>query len=196
MRPWRTVFAAGLLCGIAGGSLAAAVSTDTVPEAATKARQEAEQLDKMPPVRPAPAGPVDHSGRKESGRASFYARRFTRRRMADGHRMNPNASIAASRTLPLGSVVKVTNLGNGKTATVKIEDHGPFAKDRVVDLSPRVARQLDLTHQGVTAVELRPVTVPLPDGGVKLGAGAADESPEAVDQAVEETKQLTEPASR
>jgi rare lipoprotein A len=76
---------------------------------------------------------------------------------------------------------------------VTIEDHGPFAKDRVVDLAPAVADQLDLTHRGVTAVEIRPVTVPLPDGGVKLGAGAADATPEAVHQAVEVTKQLTEP---
>ena len=65
--------------------------------------------------------------------------------------MNPNASIAASKTLPLGSVVKVTNLGNGKTATVKIEDRGPFVKGRVVDLSPKVAGRLDLKHQGVAA---------------------------------------------
>ena len=48
--------------------------------------------------------------------------------------MNPNSNVAASKTLPLGSVAKVTNLENGKTATVRIEDRGPYVNGRVVDL--------------------------------------------------------------
>ena len=63
--------------------------------------------------------------------------------------MNPNSDIAASKTLPLGSVAKVTNLDNGKTATVKIEDRGPYVNGRVVDLAPKVADQLDLKQKGV-----------------------------------------------
>jgi rare lipoprotein A len=155
------------------------------------AKQEAEKLDRLPPVMPAPAGHVDHSGRREKGRASYYAHRFADRKMADGRRMNPNSNVAASKTLPLGSVAKVTNLDNGKTATVKIEDRGPYVHGRVVDLSPKVADQLDLKEKGVAPVVVKPVTLPQPDGSVTLGAGAADSSPQEVQQAVRTTKQLT-----
>jgi rare lipoprotein A len=157
------------------------------------AKQEAERLNNLPPVPAAPAGHIDQSGRKEKGRASFYSHRFTDRKMADGHRMNPNSNVAASKNLPLGSVAKVTNLENGKTATVKIEDRGPYVNGRVVDLAPKVADQLELKEKGVAPVEVKPITVPQPDGGVKLGAGAAGASPEEVSEAVETTKQLTAP---
>jgi rare lipoprotein A len=107
--------------------------------------------------------------------------------------MNPNSNVAASKNLPLGSVAKVTNLENGKTATVKIEDRGPYVNGRVVDLAPKVADQLDLKGKGVAPVEVKPITLPQPDGTVKLGAGAAEASPEEVSEAVEVTKQLTAP---
>jgi len=105
--------------------------------------------------------------------------------------MNPNANVAASKNLPLGSVAKVTNLDNGKTATVKIEDRGPYVTGRVVDVSPKVADQLEIKDKGVTNVEVKPITLPQPDGGVKLGSGAAEASPQEVHQAVEQTKELT-----
>ena len=105
--------------------------------------------------------------------------------------MNPNANVAASKTLPLGSVVKVTNLQNGKTATVKIEDRGPYVGGRVVDLAPKAADQIDLTEKGVAPVEVKPITLPQPGGEVGLGAGAAEASPQEVNQAIEATKRLT-----
>ena len=109
--------------------------------------------------------------------------------------MNPNANIAASKTLPLGTVAKVTNLDNGKTATVKIEDRGPYVNGRVVDLAPKVANDLDMTHKGVAPVIVKPVTLPQPDGQVKLGAGAADASPREVREAIRMTQELTAPAN-
>jgi rare lipoprotein A len=111
--------------------------------------------------------------------------------MADGRRMNPNSNVAASKNLPLGSVAKVVNLDNGKTATVKIEDRGPYVSGRVVDLAPKVANQLDLKEKGVVPVEVKPITLPQADGGVRLGAGAAESSPQEVAQAVRTTKELT-----
>jgi len=105
--------------------------------------------------------------------------------------MNPESNVAASKTLPLGTTAKVTNLSNGKSATVKVEDRGPYVKGRVVDVSPKVAEQLDLKHKGVAPVEVKPITVPQPDGAVKLGAGAADATPQEIQQAKEVTKQLT-----
>jgi rare lipoprotein A len=186
MSIWRAAIAAGWLCGLANPALAAPLPAD-----APGAKQEAERLNKLPALAPATAGHIDHSGRKQAGRASFYSHHFANHKMADGHRMNPNTDVAASKTLPLGSVAKVTNLQNGKTATVKIEDRGPYVGGRVVDLTPKVADQLDLTGRGVAPVEVKPITLPQRDGEVKLGAGAAEASPQEVHQAIEATKQLT-----
>jgi rare lipoprotein A len=109
--------------------------------------------------------------------------------------MDPQDNIAASKTLPLGSTAKVTNLETGKSETVKIQDRGPFVDGRVVDVSPRVAERLEMKEQGVSPVEVKPITVPQKDGGVKLGAGAAKASPQEVRQATETTKALAPRAS-
>jgi rare lipoprotein A len=117
---------------------------------------------------------IDHSGRKQVGKASFYARKFAHRKMADGARMNPRENIAASKTLPLGTVAKVTNLHTGKSTVVTIHDRGPYVRGRIVDLSPAAAEKIGLTaEQGVAPVEVAPIEVPLPDGSVKTGEGAA-----------------------
>lgn len=177
---------AGLLAG-AGAALAVEPASSNSPTA----RQEAAALDHLPPVPPAPPGHIDRSGRKQAGHASYYANRFANRKMANGRPMNPESNIAASKTLPLGSVAKVTNLDNGKSATVKIEDRGPYVDGRVVDLAPKVARDLDMQKAGVVPVEVKPISIPKPDGEVALGAGAAEVSPGKVDEAVQTTKELT-----
>jgi len=118
---------------------------------------------------------LDRSGRRRIGKASFYAHMFAGRKMANGNKMDPQNSNAASRTLPLGTTAKVTNLKTGKSAVVKIEDRGPYVEGRIVDLSPATAREIGITpREGVTKVEVTPITVPLADGSIKLGA-AADE---------------------
>ncbi len=185
MTGWRAITLAGLICGPTALAMGAAPPPDS-PEA----KQEALHLDQMPAVTPHGKARVDASGRKEKGRASFYAPHFANRKMANGRRMDPNSDVAASKTLPLGSVAKVTNLDNGKSATVRIEDRGPFVDGRVVDLAPKVANQLDITKKGVAPVEVKPITVPQPEGGVKLGAGGADASPGEIRQATEVSKQL------
>ena len=149
--------------------------------------QEAEELAELPPMKP--GGRIDHSGRKQEGKASYYAKYFTNRRMADGQKFNPNTDVAASKTLPLGTTARVTNLQNGKSTIVRVEDRGPFVDGRVVDLAPKVADLLDIKKQGVAQVVVAPVAVPLPDGKIKLGAGAAEASPEEVRKATEQTAQ-------
>ncbi|HMN82242.1 MAG TPA: RlpA-like double-psi beta-barrel domain-containing protein [Burkholderiaceae bacterium] len=120
--------------------------------------------------KPAP----DHSGRARTGRASFYADRFGGRTMADGTPMDLGGDNAASRTLPLGTRALVTNLETGRRAVVTIQDRGPYIDGRIVDLSPATATAIGLTRtQGITLVEVAPITVPLPDGRVLLGEGAA-----------------------
>jgi rare lipoprotein A len=94
--------------------------------------------------------------------------------------MNPQARVAASKTLPLGTTARVVNLQTGKAAVVKIEDRGPFAANRVMDVTPKVAEELAMTKRGIVPVEVKPITVPQPNGETKLGAGAAELSPQQI----------------
>jgi len=108
----------------------------------------------------APAG-LDRSGSKRVGTASVYAHRFAGRKMADGNRMDPHEGNAASKTLPLGTEAKVTNLETGKSTTVRIQDRGPYVKGRIVDLSPATADKIGITpKEGVAKVEVEPIALP------------------------------------
>ena len=114
--------------------------------------------------RPAAKPALDRSGRKRFGVASVYAHRFVGRKMADGTRMSADRDNAASRTLPLGTEARVTNLKTGQSAKVTIQDRGPYAKGRIVDLSPSTADQIGITRkEGVAKVEVKPITLPPPD---------------------------------
>ena len=140
-----------------------------------QAQQEAVRLDQLPPM-PAPHT-ADHSGRKVVGKASFYGRYFDGNKMADGRRFNPATNVAASKTLPIGTTAEVINLENGKSATVTVEDRGPYVRGRMLDVSPKVAETLSMKERGLAQVVVKPITVPQPDGRVKLGAGAAGMAP-------------------
>jgi len=95
----------------------------------------------------------------ETGVASFYAKRFAGRTMADGTPMDPHGDNAASRTLPLGTRARVTNLQTGQSALVTIRDRGPYVKGRIVDLSPATARLVGITPKaGLAKVEVTPIT--------------------------------------
>jgi len=89
-----------------------------------------------------------------TGTASFYGRRFHGRRTANGERFDMNALTAAHRTLPFGSMVRVTNPSNGRSVTVRINDRGPFSRGRVIDVSRAAAKELGLIRRGHAAVEL------------------------------------------
>lgn len=121
------------------------------------------------PQRVTGLGKPDLSAQKRHGKASFYAPRFFGKTMANGAPMNPRGNNAASRTLPLGTVAKVTNVATGKSAIIKIEDRGPYVKGRIIDLSPSTARKIGITKRiGVAKVVVAPIAVPLPDGRIKL----------------------------
>ena len=140
-----------------GGAQPAAAQRPDAPRSDTARRET--------PV----ANPVlDRSGRKRVGTASVYARRFVGRKMADGARMRADDDNAASKTLPLGTKAQVTNLETGQSATVTIQDRGPYVKGRIVDLSPATADQIGITpKEGVAKVEVKPLSVPPPDGDAK-----------------------------
>ena len=94
----------------------------------------------------------------ETGRASFYTRRFT----ASGERYNKDALTAAHRSLKFNTIVKVTNLNNGKSVIVRINDRGPYAKRHLIDLSWKAAEQLGMMKDGVDLVRievLKPIHV-------------------------------------
>lgn len=118
------------------------------------------------PAKPKP----DLSGHKRVGEASFYSKKSAGKKMADGTAMKPHGDNAASKTLPLGTSAKVTNMETGKSAVVTIQDRGPHVKGRIVDLSPSTAQKIGIERdEGVAKVEVTPITVPLPDGSVKPG---------------------------
>jgi len=91
----------------------------------------------------------------ETGKASYYGDDFNGKKTANGQTFNKNALTAAHKTLPFGTVVKVTNLNNGKTVTVVINDRGPYAKGRIIDLSEKAAANIDMINQGVAQVQLK-----------------------------------------
>jgi rare lipoprotein A len=151
-------------------SLACSVAGMTISTLATAVQREDPAVTK-------PA--LDRSGRKRVGKASYYAKRFSGKKMADGKVMQPQANNAASKTLPLGTTAKVTNLATGKSAVVTIEDRGPYVKDRIVDLSPATAQRIGLDQEkGVAKVVVAPIAVPQPDGTVKPGAAAKNSQPD------------------
>ena len=88
------------------------------------------------------------------GLASYYGKRFHGRRTASGERFDAQALTAAHRTLPFGTRVRVINLRNGREVLVKINDRGPFRKDRVIDVSRAAADALDMVGHGVTPVRI------------------------------------------
>ncbi len=140
----------------------------------------------------AQATPVDRSGHTERGKASFYSERFNGHKMADGRAYSPHSDVAASKTLPLGTTAKVVNTESGKSATVQVEDRGPYARGRLMDVSPKVANTLGMKKSGIAPVEVKPIAVPQPDGAVKLGAGAAETPPGQVAEAVRTTRELSD----
>ncbi|WP_338663583.1 septal ring lytic transglycosylase RlpA family protein [Pararoseomonas sp. SCSIO 73927] len=105
-----------------------------------------------PPAASAGAAHTQH------GHASVYARSLAGRRMADGTRFDPGASVVASRTLPLGSHARVTNLRNGRSTIVQVRDRGPNRGRRILDLSPAVASLLGMAG-GVAPVAVTPILV-------------------------------------
>ncbi|MEW6261545.1 MAG: septal ring lytic transglycosylase RlpA family protein [Thermodesulfobacteriota bacterium] len=93
-------------------------------------------------------------GYVQEGLAMYYGRELHGRRTASGERFNMNALTAAHRTLPLQTTVKVTNLSNSKSVTVRVNDRGPFNDDYLIDLSFAAARALDMVRTGSVRVRV------------------------------------------
>lgn len=96
-------------------------------------------------------------GRKviETGKASYYSDKFQGRKTANGDTFRQRKRTAAHRTLPFGTKVTVKNLSNGRKVKVRINDRGPFAKGRIIDLSKKAAKRLKMVDAGVANVEIK-----------------------------------------
>jgi len=124
-------------------------------------------------------GRVSHDGT-----ASFYGREEHGGRTASGERFDMNAMTAAHRTAPLGSRLKVTNLRNGRSVVVRVNDRGPFVRGRIIDLSRAAAGELGFIGAGVTRVHVETA-----DAGTPVGAAPSN----AVAEAAPETTGTTAP---
>lgn len=90
----------------------------------------------------------------EYGKASYYHNKYKGKKTASGEKFRQYKRTAAHKTLPLGTKVRVTNLDNGKKVRVTINDRGPFIEGRIVDLTRKAARKIDMLNDGVISVKL------------------------------------------
>jgi rare lipoprotein A len=98
----------------------------------------------------------------ETGRASWYGAPFHNRRTSNGEVYDMNAMTAAHRTLPLGTIVRVTNVKTGSSAVVRITDRGPFIQGRILDLSFAAAKKCDVWGPGIATVRVEVLQTPTP----------------------------------
>lgn len=112
--------------------------------------------EKKPTRKPEAATPVP--AKKEeavlTGVASYYGAKFHGRKTANGETFDMYGLSAAHRLLPFGTRLKVTNLANGKSVVVKVNDRGPFVDDRILDLSYGAARELDMLGTGLATIQI------------------------------------------
>ena len=91
----------------------------------------------------------------ETGRASWYGKAHQGKLTASGERFDMHALTAAHRTLPFGTMVRVKDLKSGRSVDVRINDRGPYRRDRIIDLSYEAARKLGFVSRGTTRVEIK-----------------------------------------
>jgi rare lipoprotein A len=127
-----------------------------------------------PSANSAPARPSDQPGEPfEEGKASWYGAPFHGRRASNGEVYDMNKLTAAHRTLPFNTVVRVTNMTNGRSTTVRITDRGPFVDNRIIDLSFAAAKEIESVGPGVVPVRLDILSAIDPTAGyftVQIGA--------------------------
>jgi rare lipoprotein A len=156
-----------------------AASPDTIESARRSADAEPAPTPATPPATPLPKrskpsqSPAP-AGYLEEGNASWYGVPFNGRRASNGEIYDMYKLTAAHRTLPFETVVRVTNLNNGKSTTVRITDRGPFVENRIIDLSLAAAREIESIGPGVVPVRVEVLTPGIdPTGGfftVQVGA--------------------------
>ena len=103
----------------------------------------------------------------QRGKASFYSKRATGSRTANGERLHHDSMTCAHRTLPFGTLLKVTHTENDRSVVVRVNDRGPYVRGRIIDLSWRAAKELGMLTEGIATVFVEPadgITIPLRPG--------------------------------
>lgn len=111
---------------------------------------------------------------QQKGKASYYSKKATGAKTSSGERLHHDSLTCAHRTYPFGTLLKVTNMKNGKSVVVKVTDRGPYGHGRIIDLSWRAAKELGMLQQGVAVVRVekhidykgipfKPEEIPLPE---------------------------------
>lgn len=113
-----------------------------------------------PAAHPVDPDKIDADSAYQVGVASYYGKKFHGRKTANGEVFNMYKLTAAHRVLPLGTLVKVTNLQNGRWVEVKVNDRGPFIEGRILDLSFAAALELEMVKQGTAKVMIE-ITQPV-----------------------------------
>lgn len=108
-----------------------------------------------PAAAPSPAVAPAATGDVTTGKAAWYGKKFNGRKTASGQRFNSAALTAASNTLPFGTLVRVTNVKNKKSVTVRINDRGPQQADRIIDVTRAAAAKLGMLKSGLAEVEIK-----------------------------------------
>lgn len=121
---------------------------------------------------PLPPAPPPAEGWTQEGVASWYGHPFHGRTTASGEVYDMEAMTAAHQELPFGTVVEVSNLDNGRTTTLRINDRGPFVRGRVLDVSRRAARELEMIGPGTARVRITVLEAPEPITCWRVQAGA------------------------
>lgn len=135
-----------------------------------------------------PASPAPGPGWVEVGIASWYGEPYHGRTTASGEVYDMDAMTAAHQTLPFGTVLSVWNLDNGASTTVRVNDRGPFVRNRIVDVSRRAARELNMMGPGTARVRLT-----IEEPALARGAQTPTPSP-PTDQALLEAPRQAAPA--
>jgi len=107
----------------------------------------------------------------QTGVASWYGPGFHGKKTANGEKFNKNKFTAAHKTLPFNTLVKVINTENGKSVTVRINDRGPYAKDRIIDLSEAAGKKIGITKTGTAFVKILLVKGDLENSTNKISTG-------------------------
>lgn len=149
------------------------------PPAPTPAPQQVPPSQATTPTPPAHSQQAPANGWLEEGVASWYGYPFQGRRTSNGEIYDMHEFTAAHRTLPFNSMVRVTNLTNGKQTEVRINDRGPFVANRVIDLSLSAAQAIEMVGPGTAHVRLEVISGPNPSVGyfgVQVGAFLVQEN--------------------
>jgi rare lipoprotein A len=132
------------LCSTVAAAVFALSTTTAFAQAAAPAASAA----------PASAAAAAKASAAESGKIAWYGKKFAGRKTASGEAFNPEALTMAHKTLPFGTLVKVTNPKNNKSVKLRVNDRGPTQADRVGDVSYAAARKLGMLKSGVIEAEL------------------------------------------